>query len=113
MAKKGSKKTEQVAAVEEVKEAVVQTVFKEEPAVDKVVVDEKLCRRIESESLVGIEDLIAYERACALVCARYEVKARLSGEDNEKFRRFSDYHQEIMNELERRVAQAVELNRNR
>ena len=54
------------------------------------------------ESLT-IEELINYEKACSKVCGRYEVSARLSGENNLKFMEFLDYHKMFLNELEKRV----------
>ena len=53
--------------------------------------------------IVGIEQLIAFEKAASIVCGRYEIKARLSGEDNVKFNEFVGYHQLIVEELEKRV----------
>jgi hypothetical protein len=53
---------------------------------------------------ITIEELVAYERACSIVCGKYEVKARLSGVDNTKFMQFIDYHRMILNEMEERVA---------
>ena len=58
---------------------------------------------------VGIEELVAYEKACSVVCGKYEVKARLSGEDNAKFMQFLEYHKLIVDELEKRVVNACKL----
>jgi hypothetical protein len=54
-------------------------------------------------STITIEELINYEKACSMVCSRYEIKARLSGEDNTKFQEFLEYHQRIVREMEARV----------
>ena len=55
--------------------------------------------------IVNIEKLVAYEKAASIVCGRYEVKARLSGEDNAKFMEFLEYHKLIVGELEKRVVE--------
>lgn len=55
--------------------------------------------------IVNIEQLVAYEKAASIVCGRYEVKARLSGEDNAKFMEFLEYHKLIVGELEKRVVE--------
>ena len=54
---------------------------------------------------LNIEELVAMERACSIVCGRYEVKARLSGEDNAKFTEFLKYHGMIVGEMEKSVAE--------
>ena len=54
-------------------------------------------------SSISIEELISCEKACALVCGKYEVKSRLSGVDNAKFIEFSDYHFQIIKEMEKRI----------
>ena len=58
---------------------------------------------VRNLSTISIEELFSYEKACALVCGRYEVKSRLSGIDNAKFIEFSDYHTKIIEEMEKRV----------
>lgn len=52
---------------------------------------------------LNIEELVAYEKSASIVCGRYEVKARLSGEDNARFMEFLNYHKLIVEEMEKRV----------
>lgn len=54
-------------------------------------------------SNITIDELIAYEKASALVCGKYEVKARLSGIDQARFIEFSALHAKILDEMEKRV----------
>ena len=54
-------------------------------------------------SNISITDLIAYEKACALICKKYEIVIRLNNENNAKFKKFSEHYQTIFNELEKRV----------
>ena len=59
---------------------------------------------------INLEELVALEKACASVCGRYEIKARLSGEDNAKFIEFSNYHKNILTEMEKRVLKICKTN---
>lgn len=61
---------------------------------------------IECES---IDTLMNYERACAVVCKKYETMARLDGGSNSMFKKFSAYYTEILAELEKRVEVACKL----
>lgn len=65
----------------------------------------KVTKMIEE---TGIENLMWLEKACALVCKRYETMSRLDGSSNTKFKLFSSYYADILNELEKRVEYACQ-----
>lgn len=52
---------------------------------------------------MNVSDLIWVEKACAIVCKKYETTARLDLENNKKLSEFSNYYKNILNELEDRV----------
>ena len=56
-----------------------------------------------SISNASITDLIAYEKACALICKKYEITFRLNDSDNTKFRKYQSCYEKIFSELEKRV----------
>lgn len=67
--------------------------------------DERACMKKLIE-VADINALISYEKACAIVCKRYETRARLDGENNLMFQKFSAYYADILKELEKRVEQS-------
>lgn len=53
---------------------------------------------------VNIVDLISYEKACALICKRYESAARIEYKDyKDKFNKYKMYYEKIFSEIENRV----------
>lgn len=57
-------------------------------------------------SELNITELIALEKACALVCKRFETIAQLDFTNNNKFKEYQHYYELIFNELEKRVAES-------
>lgn len=49
---------------------------------------------------ISIMDLISYEKACALICKKYERAAHIDMAYNEKLKVFSSYYEKIFNKLE-------------
>ena len=54
-------------------------------------------------SNISIIELIALEKACALLCKRFETIARLDSTNNAKFKEYQMYYEKIFSELESRV----------
>ena len=54
-------------------------------------------------SNINIMELIALEKACSLLCKRYETMARIDSGNNSKFKEFKKYYEMIFSELENRV----------
>lgn len=53
---------------------------------------------------VNIVDLISYEKACALICKRYESAAHIEYKDyKDKFNKYKMYYEKIFSEIENRV----------
>lgn len=53
---------------------------------------------------ISINDLISYEKACALICKRYESAARIEYKDyKDKFNKYKMYYEKIFSEIENRV----------
>ena len=52
-----------------------------------------------------LEDVIYLEKACSLICKKYETTARLDMENNRKLTEFTSYYRTITDELETRVKQ--------
>ena len=53
---------------------------------------------------MGLFDLLQLEKACALICKRFETSARLDKEYNDKFNEYKGYYGKIFAELENRVS---------
>jgi hypothetical protein len=53
--------------------------------------------------ILTLEDVIYLEKACALICKKYETTARLDMENNRKLTEFTSYYRTIIDELETRV----------
>lgn len=53
-----------------------------------------------------LEDVIYLEKACSLICKKYETTARLDMENNRKLTEFTSYYRTITDELETRVKQS-------
>lgn len=53
---------------------------------------------------ISLIELVHLENACALICKKYEMAARIDRENNDKFKEYKTYYQKIFEELERRVA---------
>lgn len=53
---------------------------------------------------ISFIDLCYLEKACALLCKRYETIARIDPENNIKFKEYKKYYDNIFEELEIRVA---------
>ena len=51
----------------------------------------------------SLSEILDYEKACALVCKKYETSARIDNTDNFKFNRFKECYHYILDEIERRV----------
>lgn len=54
----------------------------------------------ENNEINDISELIALEKACALICKRYESAARIDKECNGKFKEFTSYYEKIFKKLE-------------
>lgn len=59
-------------------------------------------RKMELSGL-NISDLYFLEKACALVCKRYETLARIDVSNNKKFKEYNLYYEKIFSEIEQRV----------
>lgn len=53
--------------------------------------------------ILTLEDVIYLEKACSLICKKYETTARLDMENNKKLTEFTSYYRTIIDELETRV----------
>ena len=53
--------------------------------------------------LLDIQSLVALEKACSLLCKRFETTAQLDIKNNAKFKEFKNYYEMIFSELEKRV----------
>lgn len=53
--------------------------------------------------LLDIQSLVALEKACSLLCKRFETTAQLDPKNNAKFKEFKNYYEMIFSELEKRV----------
>lgn len=69
---------------------------------EEYVVNEPI-KNINSLKDVNIVDLISYEKACALLCKRYEMSVRVDEENNNKFKEYKNYYEKIFSEIEARV----------
>lgn len=61
-------------------------------------------KEYEGLNNMGLFDLIQLEKACALLCKRFETSARLDKENNDKFNEYKGYYGKIFAELENRVS---------
>ena len=61
-------------------------------------------------SELNVIELMALEKACALLCKRYETIAQLDMLNNIKFREFNRYYEMIFEELTVRVTEACKMN---
>lgn len=91
-----AKKVEKVEPIESIVpvEEVVITTQKEEESLNKH----------------SLFDLINLEKACALICRRYENNIKMydgsirqSGYEYEKYRKINNLHSNILNEIEKRL----------
>ena len=53
--------------------------------------------------LLDIQSLVALEKACSLLCKRFETTAQLDPKNNAKFKEFKNYYEMIFSELEKRI----------
>lgn len=60
-------------------------------------------------SELNVVELMALEKACALLCKRYETIAQLDIINNIKFREFNRYYEMIFEELTVRVTEACKM----
>ena len=66
--------------------------------------NEEIKLDIDTLKNVNIADLISYEKACALICKRYESAARIEYKDyKDKFNKYKMYYEKIFSEIENRV----------
>lgn len=70
---------------------------------DENLVCEATIQSFKSFDYLTIQDLMWTEKACALICRKYETTARIDYENNKKLTEFSRYYKMIMDELEKRV----------
>lgn len=98
--KEPSKKTKKVKENEVAENVVVKEALTEVEPV-------KVANNVPVLETIGIEELIAYEKAASIVCKKYEIKARLSDSDNVIFRRYMEMYNIIVNELEKRFNRIV------
>lgn len=54
-------------------------------------------------SSLDISDLAALEKACSLLCRRFETTARLDNNNSIKFKEYKQYYEIIFSELEKKV----------
>jgi hypothetical protein len=78
----------------------------------KLCIDEKYVELGNISTIKGygihcmsLFDLIQLEKACALLCKRFETSARIDRENNEKFKEYKGYYEQIFAELENRVSE--------
>ena len=79
----------------------------------KLCIDEKyleehtisLAKEYGGLNNMSLFDLVQLEKACALLCKRFETSARLDRENNEKFKEYKGYYDKIFSELEKRVSE--------
>lgn len=103
----------------EIKEKTINNVNSEEVLTESLLVNdenivENLVLLTEKEiinesnkiSNISLIDLISLERACALICKRYETTAKLDMTNNNKFKEYKVYYDNIFYELEQRVINA-------
>jgi hypothetical protein len=57
---------------------------------------------------ISITDLIAYEKACALVCKKYEISARINETNDDKFKQYNNCYNIIFKEIENRIIKLKE-----
>lgn len=55
---------------------------------------------------MNIEELMWLEKACALICRKYETTARIDFVNNHKLTEFSNYYKEILKQLEKCITNA-------
>lgn len=107
MAKKGQTVKKKIDVLE--KEPVLQTPNDNSITIGEISCSEKICdsfimtiKRRPIETL-KIDELMWLEKACALICKKYETTARLDGQNNRKLSEFTVYYNTIINEMETRV----------
>lgn len=66
--------------------------------------------KIYNISEISILELIAMEKACALICKRHETAARIDSENSSKFKEYKEYYEKIFSELENRVSNLCNTN---
>ena len=78
----------------------------------KLCIDEKYVELGNISTIKGygihcmsLFDLIQLEKACALLCKRFETSAMIDRENNEKFMEYKTYYDKIFIELENRVSE--------
>lgn len=59
--------------------------------------------KINKLSSLNIVELVSLERACSLLCKKYETTARLNNNSNSLFIEYNGYYEKIFNELKVRV----------
>ena len=80
----------------------VKTVTEDKNKVSKK--EEKLANVENRFSELNIVDLMTLERACALICSKHEMAARIDKTNNDKFKEYKTYYEDIFREIERRVS---------
>ena len=58
---------------------------------------------------MSLFDLVQLEKACALLCKRFETSARIDRENNDKFKEYKVYYEKIFSELENRVSNVFKI----
>lgn len=112
MAKKAPAKTKKIEETQVINETITDKLTYAGTITDGSFLSEKDMAKVTvvpsqvSIDTVDIDKLVAYEKACATVCKRYETRARLDGENNAMFQKFSQYYLDIVKEMEKRVEQA-------
>ena len=75
-------------------------------SVGKIVNEKEMLDNCSKISNVSLIDLMFLEKACALLCKRYETSARIDDCNNRKFKEYKEYYEKIFSELEIRVLNA-------
>jgi uncharacterized ferredoxin-like protein len=91
----------EVSNVTETKENIGSTNNKE--TVEDVFTYVSLKPSSNDLNKINVIELLALEKACALLCKRYETTAQLDFMNNAKFKEFKSYYEMIFDELEARI----------
>jgi hypothetical protein len=73
--------------------------------------DEKITVETKEESISldtklvdkSLQDLVFLEKACFLICKKYEISAKINNDDLGKFKRFQSYYELISSAIEEKI----------
>lgn len=96
-------------SVKKIKDKKNDTVIKNTVFENKITVSDEQSNQEFSEVKtktikdLTIEELLYFEKACSLICRRYEISARLDNVNNKMFQKYNDYYQIIIQEIENKL----------